>query len=413
MKKFISAIISSVMLFSSSVYAEPLQSSRWADSQIEEGIKNGWLDKELDPYGYTLKSTAERALDYAFDKESEAAADTGEYITRGELAEDLSAYLPKMDSASEIEFADISLSEYEESIQKCVAAGILKGYEDGTFRPDNFVTNAELSVAVYRLTENKAKALDLFNKINENYKNLKSFTMDLNADMNVSINMDGQEEDNQKMAITGDIKTVINNLEDLDFEMSGNLHMDSNMTDQYLTLYYKDNTYYTKVGDIKMKMEMDLKKAMSEMGINYLYAYENCRDLISSGYVEENSDGTKTIYVNMNLKNMMENISGPMPYDFAVKYDNGICLMTLNADQNNNITDYNIYCEMSSKLEGMGGIGFDMDIQYKMRDLDNTSVNIPEDLSDYKNFQDTLRDMIMTDDEEDEAYSASSAGIIG
>ncbi|MBU8905935.1 S-layer homology domain-containing protein [Desertibacillus haloalkaliphilus] len=47
---------------------------------------------------------------------------------------------------SEVSFADVSgHAYYEEPIQALVDKGIIKGYADGTFKPDNRVTRAEVA----------------------------------------------------------------------------------------------------------------------------------------------------------------------------------------------------------------------------------------------------------------------------
>lgn len=49
-----------------------------------------------------------------------------------------------------VEFKDVAGNLNAAAIEKAAAAGIVNGYEDGTFRPDNKVTRAELAVMVSR-----------------------------------------------------------------------------------------------------------------------------------------------------------------------------------------------------------------------------------------------------------------------
>ena len=52
-----------------------------------------------------------------------------------------SMIVPSLSFAS---FSDIEGSKYEEAVEKLVALDTIKGYEDGTFRPNNSITRAEL-----------------------------------------------------------------------------------------------------------------------------------------------------------------------------------------------------------------------------------------------------------------------------
>lgn len=62
-------------------------------------------------------------------------------ITRGELAKVIALFTEPGDL--EVEFSDIDGHWAKEYILKAVSNGWIKGYEDGTFRPDTLVTRAE------------------------------------------------------------------------------------------------------------------------------------------------------------------------------------------------------------------------------------------------------------------------------
>lgn len=75
----------------------------------------------------------------------------GQIVTRQDMAVMLYRTIVKKDAhESSSEFSDIdTVSEYaKEAVKYMNAAGILNGYEDGTFRPFNPVTRAETAVAV-------------------------------------------------------------------------------------------------------------------------------------------------------------------------------------------------------------------------------------------------------------------------
>ena len=44
--------------------------------------------------------------------------------------------------------SDIEGTKYEEAINKLVALNTIEGYEDGTFRPENTITRAELATVI-------------------------------------------------------------------------------------------------------------------------------------------------------------------------------------------------------------------------------------------------------------------------
>ncbi len=71
-------------------------------------------------------------------------------ITRAELAKIISA-AKNYTASADIAFADVSGDEwYAADLKKCVAQGIIGGYEDGTFRPDNYITREEASTMFVR-----------------------------------------------------------------------------------------------------------------------------------------------------------------------------------------------------------------------------------------------------------------------
>lgn len=71
-------------------------------------------------------------------------------ISRAELAKVISA-AKQFTSLADINFSDVSGDEWFVSdLRKCVAQGIIGGYEDGTFRPDDAVTREEAATMFQR-----------------------------------------------------------------------------------------------------------------------------------------------------------------------------------------------------------------------------------------------------------------------
>lgn len=61
------------------------------------------------------------------------------------------------EETEEIRFADLSQSHWAyEKIEKAVEKGLIKGYDDGTFRPDEPVTRAQFVTMLYRLAGSPA-----------------------------------------------------------------------------------------------------------------------------------------------------------------------------------------------------------------------------------------------------------------
>ncbi|WP_158289677.1 S-layer homology domain-containing protein [Paenibacillus flagellatus] len=71
-------------------------------------------------------------------------------ITRAEMATVIARLLPE-ETAGSAGFTDIAGSWAQAGIGKATAAGIVNGYEDGTFRPDSTLTRAEAVAMIDRL----------------------------------------------------------------------------------------------------------------------------------------------------------------------------------------------------------------------------------------------------------------------
>ena len=81
-------------------------------------------------------------------------------ITRGEVLALMDAFI-KMNDAELVSFNDVSGHKFESSIIKATKAGLIKGYDDGSFRPNNPIRRAEIAVILDRYMG--IKTADLFN----------------------------------------------------------------------------------------------------------------------------------------------------------------------------------------------------------------------------------------------------------
>lgn len=76
-------------------------------------------------------------------------------ITRAEFAKITAKFLPEDIKHTAVNLNDISGHWAEENISKLVSAGIINGYEDNSFRPENKITRAEAAKMVNGILERK------------------------------------------------------------------------------------------------------------------------------------------------------------------------------------------------------------------------------------------------------------------
>ena len=109
-------------------FADNSEIGEWAEASVallvEMGLLNGYQDDTFRPQNV---------------------------ITREEFAVIVSRAVTKPAASTELTFSDkASISVWaEEGIKKTYAAGIVKGYDDNTFRPKNNVTRAEVATMLY------------------------------------------------------------------------------------------------------------------------------------------------------------------------------------------------------------------------------------------------------------------------
>lgn len=73
------------------------------------------------------------------------------YITRAETASMLNGVIEPSGSGSNLTFSDLKNGAwYINAVQAMANAGYIKGYEDGSFKPDNFITRAEFIAMLMR-----------------------------------------------------------------------------------------------------------------------------------------------------------------------------------------------------------------------------------------------------------------------
>ena len=118
---------------------------------------NNFADTDDDAWYNTSVSTMAKLG--IIKGKTHVAFDPGEFITRAEFA----AICARFDE-SEFDigdtFADISGHWAETEIYEAAAHGWIKGYEDGTFRPDELITRAQAITMINRMLGRTPETVD-------------------------------------------------------------------------------------------------------------------------------------------------------------------------------------------------------------------------------------------------------------
>lgn len=119
------------------------------DGNIPSGIPTSFADVSLGDWYYDAITYLENKGIFKYI--SGTKLNPNAKITRGELAEIIHR-TAKTQAKNTTEFKDVSSSHpYYEAICSLEAKGLLKGYEDGTFRPDDTITRAEVITLINRV----------------------------------------------------------------------------------------------------------------------------------------------------------------------------------------------------------------------------------------------------------------------
>lgn len=137
-KTIVSLALSGVLLVSGSAMAAIDIKDHWAQRQIEfllgREILSGYPDETFKP---------ERK------------------ISREEAAQVLSNYLGERESGAGVKAPTDSQGRWStQAIENLLGHGVIRGYEDGTFRPLKSITRAEFATMVYNLLEKEDKLIE-------------------------------------------------------------------------------------------------------------------------------------------------------------------------------------------------------------------------------------------------------------
>lgn len=141
MKKLLSMLLSMTMLFSISVYASNTDISEWAREEVDEAIELGFVIEDLQcdyQDNITREEFAATAVEYLAYQRNLSVEDMVDWYVKDNNF-DIKEVV--MDS-----FNDISDSQYKIYILYANTLGIVNGYGDGTFKPNNPITREEAAV---------------------------------------------------------------------------------------------------------------------------------------------------------------------------------------------------------------------------------------------------------------------------
>ncbi|PFB30186.1 S-layer homology domain-containing protein [Bacillus cereus] len=94
----------------------------------------------------------------------------GDSITRGQVARMIYLYLnPADEPNAQNTFTDIKGHMFEKEILSLSKTGIMSGFGDGTFGPDNILTREQLAAVLTRAFNLKAASTTTFKDVNKNY----------------------------------------------------------------------------------------------------------------------------------------------------------------------------------------------------------------------------------------------------
>ncbi|MBE6651375.1 MAG: S-layer homology domain-containing protein [Ruminococcaceae bacterium] len=190
------------------------------DGVIPSGIPTSFADINIGDWYYDAVTYLENKS--VFNYIDGAKLEPGAKITRGELAQIIYA-TAKTESTSATAFKDVTSSNpYYEAICSLEANGIIKGYEDKTFRPDDTITRAEAVTIINRMLNLVANESTVseelletsFNDIHNHwakYQILMASNNDVKSDHHLNASVSGLLETDTTVSIENNhVKIVIN-----------------------------------------------------------------------------------------------------------------------------------------------------------------------------------------------------------
>lgn len=114
-----------------------------------------------------LNTTDHTAYIYGF---TDGDFGPGQNVTRAQVAAMFYRLLKNQNVASSASFSDVPAGAwYEDAVKTLAALGVITGYSDGTFRPNEPITRAQFSAIAVRFTDTAAESPLTFTDVPESY----------------------------------------------------------------------------------------------------------------------------------------------------------------------------------------------------------------------------------------------------
>lgn len=181
--------------------------------------------------------------------------------------------------------------------------------------------------------------------------------MSLSMPMEIKADMDMESLDQSKMAVTGTIEVTIDESlveegADTSFEMP-------------MEYYYTDGVYYMNMGDQKVKMEMSMEDAMSQMGD--LTDLQNSEPICLIESITKSGSTMTVTYSSAGMSGLVNSVLDSMNIDTAAE---GVAI-----DIGEVISKATV---SNGKISGM-----DMNMKCDINSIGNVTITLPSDLDSY------------------------------
>ena len=198
--------------------------------------------------------------------------------------------------------------------------------------------------------------------------------MSLSMPMEIKADMDMESLDQSKMAVTGTIEVTIDESlveegADTSFEMP-------------MEYYYTDGVYYMNMGDQKVKMEMSMEDAMSQMGD--LTDLQNSEPICLIESITKSGSTMTVTYSSAGMSGLVNSVLDSMNIDTAaegVAIDIGEVISKATVS-NGKISGMDMNMKMTMTVEGQT-MTMDMNMKCDINSIGNVTITLPSDLDSY------------------------------
>ena len=198
--------------------------------------------------------------------------------------------------------------------------------------------------------------------------------MSLSMPMEIKADMDMESLDQSKMAVTGTIEVTIDESlveegADTSFEMP-------------MEYYYTDGVYYMNMGDQKVKMEMSMEDAMSQMGD--LTDLQNSEPICLIESITKSGSTMTVTYSSAGMSGLVNSVLDSMNIDTAaegVAIDIGEVISKATVS-NGKISGMDMNMKMTMTVEGQT-MTKDMNMKCDINSIGNVTITLPSDLDSY------------------------------